>query len=293
MDTQFTKYKIPGTINITGIVSIHYFEFNKGYRSAGEKHDFWDFVYVDKGEAVATADVTEYSLRQGELIFHKPNEYHILSSAGERAPNVFIISFDCTSRAMSFFKDKRGKLRSEHRQLISLIIEEGKKAFSLPFNKPDYSPLEPRTDAPFGSLQLIKLYLEQLLISFVRDDLPNRDATLPPPKENLANPIVAEIDAILRSGIYGKISVPEVCSKLNYSKTYLTRVFKAGSGYTIAEYANILKINEAKDLIRTERYNFTEIADMLNFNNPHYFSRVFKRLTGMTPSEYERSVKIN
>ena len=69
MDTQFTKYKIPGTINITGIVSIHYFEFNKGYRSAGEKHDFWEFVYVDKGEAVATADGTEYTLVRGNSSF--------------------------------------------------------------------------------------------------------------------------------------------------------------------------------------------------------------------------------
>ncbi len=293
MSTSFTKYRISNSINVSSIVTIHYFEFDKGYRSEGESHDFWEFVYVDKGEACAICDNSEYRLRQGEFIFHKPNEYHVLRSVGENAPNVFIISFDCSSRAMSFFKDKRGKLRADLRHLISLIIEEGKKAFDLPFNKPEFSPLSPRDGSPFGGQQLVKLYLEQLLIMLIRNDLPDRDSTLLPASENIGSPIVAKIDDILKANIYGKITVPDVCAKLNYSKTYLTRLFKASCGYTIAEYSNILKINEAKDLIRDERYNFTQISDMLNFNNPHYFSRVFRRVTGMTPSEYQRSVKID
>ncbi|HBG76970.1 MAG TPA: AraC family transcriptional regulator, partial [Clostridiales bacterium] len=40
-----------------------------------------------------------------------------------------------------------------------------------------------------------------------------------------------------------------------------------------------------------ERYNFTEVSEMLGFSTIHYFSNVFKKTTGMTPSEYICSVK--
>ncbi len=47
----------------------------------------------------------------------------------------------------------------------------------------------------------------------------------------------------------------------------------------------------AKQMIREQSYNFTEIADRLSFNTSQYFTTVFRRIAGMTPSEYEDSVK--
>ena len=35
---------------IDSIVTLHYFEFAKNYVFEGERHDFWECVYVDKGE---------------------------------------------------------------------------------------------------------------------------------------------------------------------------------------------------------------------------------------------------
>ena len=32
------------------ICSIHYFEYTKNFMFSGESHDFWEFVYLDKGE---------------------------------------------------------------------------------------------------------------------------------------------------------------------------------------------------------------------------------------------------
>ena len=57
------------------------------------------------------------------------------------------------------------------------------------------------------------------------------------------------------------------------------------------EYILKKKIGEAKRLIREDKLNFTQISDVLCFDNPHYFSTVFKRVTNMTPSEYKNSVK--
>ena len=47
----------------------------------------------------------------------------------------------------------------------------------------------------------------------------------------------------------------------------------------------------AKELIRTNHMNFTQISAHLGYTSIHYFSRQFKKIVGMTPSEYASSVK--
>ena len=59
----------------------------------------------------------------------------------------------------------------------------------------------------------------------------------------------------------------------------------------IIQHFSYLRIEKAKQLIREENYNFSEIAEKLSFSSIHYFSNVFKKITDMTPSEYITSVK--
>ena len=59
----------------------------------------------------------------------------------------------------------------------------------------------------------------------------------------------------------------------------------------VIEYFSLMKINIAKELIRTNRMNFTQISEHLGYTSIHYFSRQFKKITGMTPSEYVTSIK--
>ena len=47
----------------------------------------------------------------------------------------------------------------------------------------------------------------------------------------------------------------------------------------------------AKELIRTNHMNFTQISAHLGYTSIHYFSRQFKKIVGMTSSEYASSVK--
>ena len=53
-----------------------------------------------------------------------------------------------------------------------------------------------------------------------------------------------------------------------------------------------MKIDAARQLIRSRRLNFSQIADALGYTSVHYFSRQFKKVTGMSPSEYSASIKL-
>ena len=289
----YVKHQLVNLFPVSKIVTIHYFEFDKDFVSRGESHDFWEFIYVDKGKAIITAGNQVFTLRQGEGYFHKPNEFHKHSADSVTAPNLFIISFECTSKSMDIFKNKKIKLTGKWKQYISSIVEEGRATFDLPFNKPDLLELSIREDALIGGQQMIKTYLEQFLISVFRSEMQVPEAKIFPTRETMENHLVSEIIAIIENSLYVQLSVSEICNRLSYSKAYLSKIFKAHSGYSIVEYLTIIKIEKAKQLIRQREMNFTQISDKLAFSNPLYFSRVFKRITGMSPREYLNSVKVD
>lgn len=287
----YIKHKLANVINISKIVTMHYFEFDKNFHFSGEVHDFWEMVYVDSGEVLITADKNNYVLKRGEIIFHKPNEFHTISSNKKTPSNVFVISFATASKSMLYFKNKKMALPEHLRSYIKTLIREGRETFVLPFNNPDLRELHLNDSSPFGGQQIIRTTLEQLLIMLIRtQEQRSKAPSIFPDKESMDNHLVNAVLDILKEHVYSIITVEEICSKLNYSKTYISKIFNQNCHCTIVEFYTDLKIKEAKKLIRENTYTFTEISNMLCFNNPHYFSRVFKKKTNMTPREYLNSV---
>lgn len=293
MKTSYIKHKIANIINIQKIVTLHYFEFAPDFSSKGESHDFWELIYADKGDLQIKLKNKEFTLARGECYFHKPNEFHIHRANGVVAPNIFIISFVCNSESINFFKSKKFRLPSGLRPLISSIIDEGKKTFNLPFNDPDLRELKLKKNSIVGGQQMIKTYLEQLLILLLRSECDTENPTLFSSRETMMEHVAEEMVKKLDTYVYGKISVDEFCREMKYSKAYLSKILKQNLGLSISAYLTKIKIDEAKKLIREHSYNFSEISDMLMFSNPLYFSRVFRRTTGMSPTEYKNSVKID
>ena len=288
MKASYVKTKLQTLINVSKIVTIHYYEFDRNFVFHGESHDFWEMVYIDSGSVDITANNKEFHLNQGEIIFHKPNEFHTIRTDEDVAANAFVISFVCSSDAMQFFKGKTMLVPSKLRKYISTITEEYFQTFES--MAPAGLMLELKENPAIGGQQMIKTSLEQLLIMLIRSENTNADSKVFPTKESMENHLVSQAIQIITENIYGKVSVAQICNELNYSRTYLSKIFKAATGYTILDYFILSKIREAKKLIREERYNFTQISDLLAFNNPHYFSAVFKKFTNMTPSDYKNSV---
>ena len=74
-------------------------------------------------------------------------------------------------------------------------------------------------------------------------------------------------------------------------RSQLQKLFQQKTGLGIIEYFSNMKIETAKEMIRTGHMNFTQISEQLGYTSIHYFSRQFKKITDMTPSEYASSIK--
>jgi AraC-like DNA-binding protein len=288
---EYFKTAIEPVISINKIVTIHYFEFACNYIFKGEKHNFWEFLYVDKGEVEVMADTKGYKLTQGDIIFHKPNEFHSEWANGRVAPNLMIMSFECTDTAMEFFEDKILRVEPSEKNLIAEIIKEAKGAYSNSLG--GHTKLEKRQDSPFGSEQLIKIYLEMFLInlirkcSFVHNSVRLNKSTL----ERMEKDLVDDIIEYMHQNISSELAFEDICNHFSLGKTHLKTLFKSKTNIGVMTYFKQLKINDAKRLIREQQHNFTEVAYMLGYKSVHTFSRSFKEATNMSPSEYAISVK--
>ncbi len=288
MKLNYIKHKLANLISISKIVTIHYHEFDRSFVFEGESHNFWEMVYVDAGNVCIKANGREFFLKQGDVIFHKPNEFHTIKTDKNSAANVFVITFVCSSESMSFFKGKTMPVPVKLKKHISAIIEEYFGTFNR--MKTNDVKLEIKENPPIGGQQMIRTHLEQLLIMLIRNEQDKHNLRVFPSKESMENHIVSEMLRIIEENTYGKISVEQICQRLNYSRTYLSKIFKLSTSYTILEYILMNKIREAKKLIRDGKYNFTQISDLLAFDNPHYFSTVFKKIANMSPTDYKNSV---
>jgi AraC-like DNA-binding protein len=293
-DTSNYRYiPLNDFITISNIVTIHYFEFAKDYVFSGEKHNFWEFLYVDKGEVEILAEDVGYKLNQGDIVFHKPNEFHSVWANRKIAPNILIVSFVCNSKDISFFNNKILNLTTADIELLGKIYAEGKNTFSTNLNS-TYPFLEKKvTPDSFASEQLIKIYLELFLINLIRGSNSNENnkRISKTVKQKMESNIVDEIIGYMNENIYKDFSFDDICSYFYIGKTHLKTMFKSKINKGVMCYFQNLKIEEAKKLIREGKYNFTEISELLNYDSVHYFSRCFKKTTNMTPSEYAVSIK--
>lgn len=287
------------SINIGKIYSIHYFEYMNDFSFEGESHNFWEFICVDKGEVGVTADDSFTILKKGDIAFHQPNEFHNVQAVSGIAPNLVVISFQCTDDAMRFFKKKILQIDETERNLLADIIIEARRCFDCRLDDPYLQNMPMKEPDLFGSEQMIHLLLTQFIIHLIRrystplmlhKRLPRLEsikATKSRSDAEVFNRIVGYLEEKLNT----RVTIEQICHDNLIGRSQLQKIFKEQCNMGIIEYFSLMKINAAKELMRTNQMNFTQISEHLGYTSIHYFSRQFKKVTGMTPSEYASSIK--
>jgi transcriptional regulator GlxA family with amidase domain len=168
-------------------------------------------------------------------------------------------------------------------------------AFQGPFDIPFRPKMYKNKKAPFGAEQRLKNLLELLLIDMVRHgksaNQPKRNIGVS--KNSISFHAVDQAIRYMEQNLESDITVDDLCKTLNLSKSTFKHIFKEVTGRPPIRYLIDLRITRAKQLIREENLNMTQIAASLGFHSVHYFSRYFKKATGLSPTQYANTVKSN
>ncbi len=277
-------------IHIERLYTVHYFEYMRDFSFEGESHDFWEFIYVDKGAVRISMDDVELVLKKGEIAFHQPNEFHKVVASEDTAPNLVVVSFDCTSPAMKFFKHQVLHIDDREHSLLAEILIEARKLLDCPLDNPYTQYMPKKSSAPSDCEQYIRLCLELFLLHIRRRYTSSTAIPDTIIKKNRTE-LFMQIVEYMENHISSKLTVEQICHDNMIGRTQLQKVFQKECGMGVIEYFSKLKINTAKHMIRSSKLNFSQISEKLGYTSVHYFSRQFKKITDMTPSEYESSVK--
>ena len=284
MDFQLKTLNID--IQVTRIANLHYFEFTKQYNSFMDRHPFMELVYVDNGSINIESELYCGQLSDGQLIIHRNNELHSLSSGGNPS-QVIIIGFECDTDRLNSFSEKTYSLSAEQKAALSDIVKIGRDVFIPPYDVPNLKDMKKRPDPKFGSEQLLKSKLEIFLIELIQ----SLDA--PVPKLILETPDkkTESIYAYIIDHYNEKITLDDLCFLFTTNKTTICNNFKKSYGDTIVDFINKIRIKHAKKLLRGGEMNLTEVATRVGFSSIHYFCRIFRVVENQTPTQYISTIK--
>ena len=289
---DYVKMDLKSLFSVNKIITIFYFELSKTFFTPGEAHDFWELVYVDKGEVTVIGDDKSYLLTAGQVIFHRPNEFHIVRANGVTAPNIVIATFECTSDVMDYFFNRVFSLSDTEKGYIADIIKIGTTAFEW-YSSPMESFLKRTASALPGDEQVIKISLELLLLQLFRQRKVSDEKVHLTQMPNLRyyEAVSNGITSYLKQNLSQPVTLSKISQHFGMSVSNLKKVYHSQTGTSVISSLIDLRVGEVKRFIRESSFNFTLIAEMTGFSSVHHMSVIFKRKTGMTPTEYSISIK--
>lgn len=82
-----------------------------------------------------------------------------------------------------------------------------------------------------------------------------------------------------------RISVAQLAQILCISPDRLGHLFRDGVGQAPLQYINEIRLRKAMNLLQTEEYTVTEVAQAVGFFDYNHFGRLFRRRYGCTPNQ--------
>ncbi len=272
LDNPFNYSNISSSLDISEIYTKFYQEKGTNYNFSGERHTYWELTYVDKGELLTTIDGVSYHLKQSDLIFYAPMQFHTQSTFEKISSSYLTINFKMNFNHTDLLCNKIFSLQRDSYFIISRLIKE-------------------LSNDNIYSDDLSLCYLKELIIQTLRlDNSHFHSKPTTHMQQTYENKLLNDILLYIDNHIYEKISVSTLCEHFCISTSMLHSLFRKNMNNTAKNYINELKLSKSKELIRNSTHTLSEISEILGFSSIHYFSKKFKSYFNISPTEYSKSI---
>ena len=230
----------------------------------------YQILYIAEGRGTfTTASAGKYSISEGDIFLIFPGEWHTYSPDPETGWKEYWIGFkgiNIDSRVAAGFFSKHSPIYriGYNDTLISLFKEAIQVA--------------KKQEKHFQQL-LAGIVNYMLGLAFSIDS--NKKL-----KNSINLEFVNRARAFMLENIESNIEIPEVADYLHISYSSFRHIFKQYTGIAPSQYYLNLKIQRAKDMLKSSTASIKEISYILHFDTPEYFTKLFKKKTGLTPSQF-------
>ena len=249
-------------------------------------HDYYEILYIVKGNVVYLLNEQIYNLKAGDLILIPPTSLHRLVSFDSNFSSRFILLF--SSKFINKFSTPNTRLlkafdnaKNNNNYKISIsdnIIPSLEKALK--------QTSEIMLNDNYGmDLEYISRFIKIIIIF---NSISNEENNTYIPNNNI---IVDKITEYINLNIANKILIEDIAAYLALSISRVSHIFKEETGISILKYINKKRMMLAKELVR-QGEPFINIAHKCGFQDYTSFFRSFKKEYNLTPGEYLKAVNL-
>jgi AraC family transcriptional regulator len=100
---------------------------------------------------------------------------------------------------------------------------------------------------------------------------------------------IRKITELMAGNLAADFCLARFAREAEMSEFHFSRMFKRTTGRSPSQYFIGLKMEKARNLLRTTRRSVIEIGLEVGYTNPSHFAQVFRRETGSSPGSYRRA----
>jgi len=236
----------------------------------GRELNEYQLLYITEGKGVFTSThQQETELNEGDMFLLFPGEWHTYHPDPETGWKSYWIGF-------------KGKNIDERVGLRFLLRE--KPIYHIGFS----SVIVQLYESAYATATAEEAYSQQLLAGIVNHLIGmmySLERNIELNKNHAHVDMVNRARLRIREALESSLTIQQVAEELGVSYSNFRKLFKEYTGLSPAAYQQDLKLQRAKELLKTTNLSIKEIAYRLNFDSPDYFSAKFKIKTGRKPSE--------
>ncbi|MCC3373269.1 response regulator [Cohnella sp. REN36] len=105
-------------------------------------------------------------------------------------------------------------------------------------------------------------------------------------KASRKSKLIVDVLRYLEANYAEDVSLQKLADRFFVNASYLSRLFKEEVGEIFTKYLMQLRIERARELLRTTHLKVYEVSEAVGYADVKYFNKIFKDLTGLTPADH-------
>ena len=176
---------------------------------------------------------------------------------------------------------------------IPLILKEA----GLTSEHPVYTPLDNYKQIEGLAMDILKHYKKQYYcvgtLYKICDYMIENSASREEKKMDNSLLYVKNVISYIQLKYSEAVKIDNIALSLGLNRSYLTRLFKNATGYSLQDYLLTYRMKMAVKLLAAESISINRIASSVGYSDTFTFSKAFKRHFGESPSDYRKNHKIS
>ena len=241
-------------------------------------HYYNEFIIVEEGEANLETEEGIRKMRPHQVALIPKNMLHLI----RWIPGSKYLSIGFTYKEIAMKNKLFNSFSKFDRQFSrGLIITEKEEIFTKLTSDMKRYIREPYT----FSFLMVQSLIQQFILQFYEKTAED---------ENVGNstPFVADFNFIINqriNNIQDKTKLSDIANELFISERHLSRIIKKQYGVSFMERKQQLKIESAKQLLRSSDLSIEKIADRVAFYDTGTFIKQFTKRVGISPAQYREN----